>query len=166
VPLWICIYHSEIVKIVVKNLEETLPCPLAGFEPAIPTIERPQNYSLDRPANGISHCIYLQIKNYMLNVSAVSYVLFFLIHVCLMSSFNKITVYHIPHNAIIQSHASCSPDLLLTWLLSSCPVCIKVTRSERHRSCHNAIPPFAARYNSYDGDAITTCYSPRYNPEQ
>jgi hypothetical protein len=53
---YLCMYHSEIVKSVVKNLEETRPCPLAGFEPAIPAIKRSQYYSLDRSANGIGHC--------------------------------------------------------------------------------------------------------------
>jgi len=102
----------------------------------------------------------------MLNISAGSYVILFLIHVWITSSFNKITVYHVLHNATIQSLASCSPDLLLTWFLSSCSLCIKVARRERHHSRHNAIPPFPARYNIHEGDAITTCYSPRYNPEQ
>ena len=31
----------------------------AGFEQAIPTIERPQTYTLDRMAAGIGRCYYL-----------------------------------------------------------------------------------------------------------
>jgi hypothetical protein len=46
----------------VAKKEEKHACPSAGFEPTIPTIERPQNYSLDRLANGIRHCISLPLK--------------------------------------------------------------------------------------------------------
>jgi len=61
-------YHSEIVKSVVKNLEETQPCPLVEFEPTIPAIELPQAYFLDRPAKVIGHCFLLQLGNYMMNI--------------------------------------------------------------------------------------------------
>ena len=119
-----------------------------------------KKYSLNSLSNRIGHRISLKIKNYMLNITAGSYVIFLLIKVSITSSSNKIIVYHILHNVIIQTLPSFSQDLLLTWLLSSCSVCVKVARRERHHSCHNAISPLPARYNGYVGDAITTCYRP------
>jgi len=69
--IYIYIYHSKIVKSVVKNLEETQPCPLAVVEPTVPAIERPQNYSLDRPVNGSGHCISFKGKGKAIRVTGL-----------------------------------------------------------------------------------------------
>jgi len=45
----------------------------AGFETAVPVIERPQTYALDRMATGIGKCMFIQLNSFHIKMASEKY---------------------------------------------------------------------------------------------